>query len=108
MTAPLPRWADNPEARALLAAIVAEEPDFAAVRNAFDSVQRDRRYKGANAKALRSMFEAEYDRQMDEYARGKNRDAILAELTPSADVLIERMLAAKDARVAADPIARAA
>lgn len=61
----LPAWASSPEARALLAAIRIEQPEYVSLRRYAWTSTREPKYKGANARALRNLWEAARDAAMD-------------------------------------------
>jgi hypothetical protein len=84
----LPPWADNAEARALLAAIRIEQPEcWMLTRHAWTNC-REPKFKGANARALRAMWEAARDAAMN--ANDRDLYALLNRQHP--DDLIDRML----------------
>lgn len=61
----LPAWTTTPEASALLAAIRLEQPEcWHLKRNAWDNC-RYPRFKGANARAFRNLWEAERTKARD-------------------------------------------
>jgi hypothetical protein len=88
----LPLWADNDEARTLLAAIRIERPDaWYRARFEGDSYATPR-FKGMNARSLREMWQAARDAAMD--ANDRERWAALGE--EGADQLIAHHLAQPD------------
>jgi hypothetical protein len=84
-----PAWTDNPEARALLAAIRIEQPGcWHLRRDSFSDPEP--RFKGANARALRQLWEAARDAALaafdhEVYARLTNHE--------HPDDLIDQLLA---------------
>lgn len=89
MSLTLPAWADNAEARTLLAAIRIEQPDcWMLTRYAWTNC-RQPKFKGANARALRAIWEAARDAAMD----ANDRDLWAALGNEHPDDLIDAMLA---------------
>jgi hypothetical protein len=62
----LPQWASTPEARALLAAIAAEDPDRTKpLTETMTGETASFGYRGLNAARLRILFKPEFDRLLD-------------------------------------------
>jgi hypothetical protein len=95
MTA-LPTWADNPQSRSLIAAILREQPDCFYVTRYADDTTRYPRYKGFTARALRQLWEDERMAAMDANDRDRwielgnaNPDDLLGRLIAEAEQLTE-------------------
>lgn len=84
-------WSRTLEARKLIDQLLAEQPEFFVRRGGWIEGGGIRIYKGKTASALRRLYEREYERQLDLYQKGKDRNLILSELGLSADELIEKL-----------------
>lgn len=105
MSAPLPAWADNPEARALLEQIVAERPDYRdsrAIPITYGGGREPmpRLYLGKPAAQLRHLYNKWWEHAHDEmdaqfHATGfwDEEASLVLHRVETADQLIERALA---------------
>jgi hypothetical protein len=91
---PLPAWADTAEGRALLAAIRIEQPDHYVRSNRLPSIYGghagtpELRYKGANARAFRKLWDDALEAAMD-----ANDRELFAEINRRRpDAIIEALL----------------
>lgn len=105
----LPAWADTPEGRELVAAILRERPDFRITRGRWIEGGGARRYIGKTASALRRLHDETADRLFAE-AEAAFKDGVPWEqagaaanacLAMPADALIEGVLSAPAHREAA-------
>lgn len=109
----LPLWADNQEGRALVQAILAEQPDYTTSYNDWSRAHWDRHYNGRSAAWLRWMRQRAAENGVRiadaRFAEGEPWEVCATDLnailmSETADELIERLVGGEQfCEVAGDP-----